>query len=114
MFINTVAAAAFGLALTANAHLFISSPSPIPGSAPKSPLDASGANFPCHGVALPASGGEPMAAGSSQLLAFDTGNGANTAVHGGGSCQISITYDTHRALVKDPKNVRKQSDKSLT
>jgi hypothetical protein len=77
---------------------------PIVGTAPKSPLDASGSNFPCHGVSLPSSGGEKMAAGSSQLLAFDTGNGANTAVHGGGSCQISITYETDAAKVKDPKN----------
>jgi hypothetical protein len=45
-----------------------------------------------------------MAAGSSQLLAWDTGNGANTAVHGGGSCQISITYETDAANQKDPKN----------
>ncbi|WPH03911.1 Hypothetical protein R9X50_00679400 [Acrodontium crateriforme] len=95
---------AAGLGLSVNAHLFISSPQPIEGSAPKSPLDASGSNFPCHGVTLPSSGGENMAAGSSQLLAFDTGNGANTAVHGGGSCQISITYETDATKVKDPKN----------
>jgi hypothetical protein len=104
MFSATTALAALGFALTANAHLFISSPQPIAGTAPKDPLDASGSNFPCHGVSLPASGGEKMAAGSPQLLAFDTGNGANTAVHGGGSCQISITYETDAAKVKDPKN----------
>lgn len=45
-----------------------------------------------------------MAAGSQQTLSFDTGDGANTAVHGGGSCQISITYETDAAKVKDPKN----------
>ena len=95
---------AASLALTVNAHLFISSPEPIEGTAIKSPLDASGSNFPCHGVALPSSGGQSMAAGSSQLLAFDTGNGANTAVHGGGSCQLSLTYETDADKVKDPKN----------
>ncbi|KAK3117471.1 hypothetical protein LTR53_001158 [Teratosphaeriaceae sp. CCFEE 6253] len=92
------------LALTAQAHLFLASPSPIPGSAPKDPLAGDGSNFPCHGASLPTSGGTPMPAGSSQLLSFDTGNGANTAVHGGGSCQISITYETDAAKVKDPKN----------
>ena len=104
MFSKSAALAVAGLALSANAHLFISSPSPIEGTAPKDPLDASGSNFPCHGVSLPSSGGTPMAAGSSQLLSFDNGAGANTAVHGGGSCQISITYETDAAKVKDPKS----------
>jgi hypothetical protein len=45
-----------------------------------------------------------MAAGSSQKLAFDLGGGANTAVHGGGSCQISITYETDPTKQKDPSN----------
>nr|POE87495.1 hypothetical protein CFP56_30084 [Quercus suber] len=98
-------AATLGLALSTQAHLFLQSPTPIDGSAPKSPLDASGDNFPCHGAALPTSGGQQMAAGSQQLLAFDGGaTGANTAVHGGGSCQISITYETDAAKVKDPTN----------
>lgn len=101
-FFTTVAG--LGLALCANAHLYLSSPSPIAGSAPKDPLDASGSNFPCHGISLPTSGGESMTAGSSQMLAFDTGDGANYAVHGGGSCQISITYETDAEKVKDPKN----------
>ncbi|KAF2403008.1 hypothetical protein EJ06DRAFT_472815, partial [Trichodelitschia bisporula] len=81
----------------------MSSPQPIPGSNPKDPLDASGSNFPCHGATT---GGtkQPMAAGSSQTLAFDLGNGANTAVHGGGSCQISLTYETDAAKQKDPAN----------
>ena len=90
------------LAGSIKAHLFISSPPPIPGSAPKSPLLASGANFPCHGVSLPGPKPITMPVGSSQLLAFDTGNGANTAVHGGGSCQISITYEPDAAKIKDP------------
>lgn len=45
-----------------------------------------------------------MMAGSTQLLEFDTGSGANTAVHGGGSCQISITYESDPTLLKDPQN----------
>lgn len=94
----------FILALVAvtNAHLFIFSPAPITGTAPKEPLDKSGSNFPCHGASLPTTGGESMPAGSSQLLSWDLGSGENTAVHGGGSCQISITYETDPAKQKDP------------
>ncbi|EME43051.1 hypothetical protein DOTSEDRAFT_53974 [Dothistroma septosporum NZE10] len=95
---------AASLALGANAHMFISSPSPIAGNAVKPPLDPSGSDFPCHGMQLPTSGGQKMAAGSSQLLAFDLGGGANTAVHGGGSCQLSFTQETNPAKQKDPKN----------
>jgi hypothetical protein len=69
----------------------------------KDPLEASGFNFPCHGADL----SSPiirtaMAVGDTQPLGFDLGNGANTAVHGGGSCQVSITYETDPAKVKDP------------
>lgn len=92
-----------GFASACAAHMFIASPKPIRGSAPKDPLDPSGANFPCHGIQLPSSGGQEMKAGSHQLLAFDLGNGANTAVHGGGSCQISITYETDAVKQKNPQ-----------
>lgn len=88
--------------MTAKAHMFMSSPVPIEGSAPKDPLIADGSNFPCHGVTPPGSGGQSMPVGSSQLLAWDTGNGANTAVHGGGSCQISVTYETDPEKIKEP------------
>lgn len=97
--------AVLALASSVSAHMFISSPSPLAGSAPKDPLAADGSNFPCHGVSLPGSGGASMAVGSSQVLTFDTGaGGVNTAVHGGGSCQISITYETDAAKIKDPSN----------
>lgn len=90
--------------MATNAHLFISSPSPIPGSAPKDPLLPDGSNFPCHGVPLPGSGGQNMAVGSKQKLAFDLGSdGGNWAVHGGGSCQLSLTYET------DPQKVKQAS-----
>ncbi|KAF2769174.1 hypothetical protein EJ03DRAFT_272726, partial [Teratosphaeria nubilosa] len=102
-------AAGLGLKL-ATAHLFIYSPTPIEGTAIKSPLDASGSNFPCHGVTLPTTGGTAMSAGSTQLLAFDNGDGANTAVHGGGSCQISITYEKDASKLKDPKNCDPKSN----
>ncbi|CAD0025840.1 unnamed protein product [Aureobasidium pullulans] len=94
---------ASALLMTANAHLFISSPKPIAGTALKDPLAMDGSNFPCHGVTLPGSGGQNMAVGSDQKLAFDLGNGDNWAVHGGGSCQLSITYET------DPQKVKQAS-----
>lgn len=100
--------------IAANAHLFISSPKPLPGNAIKDPLKDDGSNFPCHGVALPGSGGQSMAVGAEQKLAFDLEmpktqssgvyqGGPNTAVHGGGSCQLSITYET------DPEKVKQAS-----
>jgi hypothetical protein len=104
MFFNAVALAAASFAIAANAHMAIRSPPPIEGSNPKDPLDASGSNFPCHGIQLPTSGGTKFAAGSEQTLAWELDGGYNTAVHGGGSCQISITYETDPAKVKDPKN----------
>ncbi|KAF1986543.1 lytic polysaccharide monooxygenase [Aulographum hederae CBS 113979] len=98
-------AAAATLFASANAHLFIQTPQPIPGTAPKDPLDPSGSNFPCHGVDVSGmEGGTKMAAGSMQPLTFDLGGGANTAVHGGGSCQVSITYETDAAKLKQPSS----------
>lgn len=102
----TVAIVASALLSSVNGHLFIQEPVPIPGSAPKDPLDASGSNFPCHGVAFPGSGGQSMPAGSTQKLSFALDGGVNTAVHGGGSCQLSVTYETDPTKIKDPANWR--------
>lgn len=88
----------------ANAHFLIKNPSPIPGSAPKDPLDASGANFPCHGADLTQGSVTNLQVGQTYNLDFELGNGANTAVHGGGSCQLSVAYSTDATQLKDPAN----------
>ncbi|KAF2665476.1 hypothetical protein BT63DRAFT_377764, partial [Microthyrium microscopicum] len=95
-----------GLAInTAAAHFFIDTPVPIPNSFSKSPLDASGSNFPCQGADTTQGTVTNMAVGSVQPLKFDLGaGGVNTAVHGGGSCQISITYATDKADQAKPEN----------
>ncbi|KAF2220590.1 hypothetical protein BDZ85DRAFT_203432, partial [Elsinoe ampelina] len=103
----TTAAATFALISSASAHLFMQVPKPIQGNAIKNPLDPSGSDFPCHGVAPPGAGGVDMAVGSQQDLIFDSGaSHENTAVHGGGSCQVSITYETDPAKLKDPNSWR--------
>ena len=88
----------------ANAHFFITYPPPIPGSNPKDPLDASGDNFPCHGADVTQGTVTDLQAGQVVPLEFGLGAGANTAVHGGGSCQISVTYKTAAADLKEPSN----------
>jgi hypothetical protein len=88
-----------------SSHMFIASPRPIEGSAPKDPLNADGSNFPCHGVALPVRGGQQLTAGSSFELKLDIGaGGENNAVHGGGSCQLAVTYETTAEKIRDPNN----------
>ncbi|KAK4155965.1 hypothetical protein C8A00DRAFT_13037 [Chaetomidium leptoderma] len=78
--------AAGGLAAIAQAHMLLRVPAPYPGII-NSPLEADGSNYPCH---LKTTGGAPtqMAKGSKQEMAF-----TGSAVHGGGSCQVSLTYD---------------------
>lgn len=91
MLLNAIAAAG-GFAALARAHVTISAP--VPFAVPalhNGPLQADGSDFPCQaaGGAYQAGTVNEMALGSSQPLAF-----VGTAVHGGGSCQVSITYDT--------------------
>src|SRR4051812_2294334 len=73
-----------------SSHIFMVQPAPYAG-VDSSPLDASGSNFPCKfpgGVGQkedPKSTFTPGQSGSFSLR--------GSAVHGGGSCQASITYD---------------------
>jgi hypothetical protein len=96
---KTLASAALFTAI--NAHMQMKSPVPFPSQgksdpaqngAVNGPLAADGSNFPCkYSGPDTYSGGQvnsyPL--GSTQTLQT-----IGSAVHGGGSCQISITYDT--------------------
>jgi len=84
------ALAAISLALSAQAHLFISTPAPFTGTG-QAPLEADGSNFPCQGKT--SGPNTDIVAGVPQKLTFDIINEPGTAVHGGGSCQISLSTD---------------------
>ncbi|KAK3940465.1 hypothetical protein QBC46DRAFT_459002 [Diplogelasinospora grovesii] len=90
---KSLAAACTAFAV-AKGHMFMATP--VRFASPKAtngPLLADGSNFPCQagaaGGSYSASTVNTMALGSQQPLSF-----IGQAVHGGGSCQISITYDT--------------------
>lgn len=87
MFSNTFAVA-LGLATVANAHMFLATPVRFTEpAATNGPISYS--NFPCQSTAATYAGPtSTMTLGSDQPLAFE-----GQSVHGGGSCQISITYD---------------------
>jgi hypothetical protein len=80
------------LATAASAHMKMTNPVPYGGaSLDNSPLDASGSDFPCKqrpGVYDLQGASNVYAQGSTQQLAF-----VGSAVHGGGSCQVSVTTD---------------------
>lgn len=89
---KTVASAAV-LLVAAQAHMLVVQPAPF--STPQlsnGPLEADGSNFPCKKVTGTDFSGTAtsMALGSNQTMKFQGG-----ATHGGGSCQISISYDTN-------------------
>jgi hypothetical protein len=84
--------AVFGLATLAQSHVEMNTPIPFGKSTlNNSPLLGDGSDFPCKqrpGVYDAEGANNEMALGSDQPLSF-----TGSAVHGGGSCQISITYD---------------------
>jgi hypothetical protein len=88
----TKALIALCAATLASAHMEMNTPQPYGRSSlNNSPLEASGSDFPCKqrgGVYDLEGASNVYALGSTNPLKF-TGQ----AVHGGGSCQVSITYD---------------------
>lgn len=77
-----------GMVSVGSAHMLMTNPIPFPGIN-NSPLDAGGADFPCKAVPYNADGiTNSYEQGSVQQLKFQ-----GTAVHGGGSCQVSVTTD---------------------
>jgi len=94
MLFKQCAHALLGLTSVAQAHMIMTSPVPFGKSTlTNSPLAANGADFPCKqrsGVYDAEGASNTMAPGSTQKLAFQ-----GIAVHGGGSCQVSLTTDTN-------------------
>ena len=76
------------LASTAQGHMIMATPPPY-GSPDNSPLNADGSNFPCKATSNSGGTVTNMAIGASQKLSF-----LGESVHGGGSCQVSLTTDT--------------------
>ncbi|KAM7208348.1 hypothetical protein V8F20_001326 [Naviculisporaceae sp. PSN 640] len=90
--LNTALAAAAIFSELTSAHLVMNTPTPfnLHSGTPLlqvNPLDGVSYPFPCHG-ATTVNSVTTLVAGSSTPVSF-TGQ----AVHGGGSCQFSITYD---------------------
>lgn len=75
------------LASAANAHMLLAQPKPY-GTPNNGPLAADGSNFPCKATSNSDGPVTTMAIGSQQQLVFQ-----GEAVHGGGSCQVSLTTD---------------------
>ncbi|KAI1870646.1 uncharacterized protein JN550_005189 [Neoarthrinium moseri] len=89
-------AAATGFLAVANCHMLLVNPKPFDFTTATNadgygrPLDAAGSDFPCRRINEAYTGPtNSYPQGSNQTLQLQ-----GSAVHGGGSCQISITYDT--------------------
>ncbi|KAI5236982.1 hypothetical protein E4T42_09293 [Aureobasidium subglaciale] len=91
---TTVLGSVLALLASSNAHVVMNTPTPYGFSTLQtSPLNGEGYNFPCQsGSRANAFDGtgvsNPMRVGEDNDLKF-----TGSAVHGGGSCQLSVTYD---------------------
>ncbi|KAJ8069910.1 hypothetical protein OCU04_000318 [Sclerotinia nivalis] len=107
-FTNNLALAAFLGASTINAHLSMIFPPPFrsalnPNAVQSqidysitAPLASSGSNFPCKYNDMGTPGGKSVvtwAAGATANWTVGTG-----AVHGGGSCQVALSYDSGKTF----------------
>jgi hypothetical protein len=91
---KTLFAAALAMASTVSAHMVMYEPVPFgPGTPNNSPLDKLGSNFPCKigpGGSYVVETMNEWTVGSEVILKI---NPNDTATHGGGSCQVSVTKD---------------------
>jgi hypothetical protein len=81
-------ASVLAFAAATQAHMYLEYPVPY-GTPNNSPLDNSGSNFPCKNPDYSVKTQNAWNAGETKEVKFK-----GSAVHGGGSCQFSITTDT--------------------
>ncbi|EOD46824.1 hypothetical protein BKCO1_34000119 [Neofusicoccum parvum] len=90
---TTFAAVALSLLGSASGHMIMNKPTPYSASkVQSSPLDGTTYAFPCQGGTdasyYKGTEATTIAAGDNTTLSF-----TGSAVHGGGSCQVSVTYE---------------------
>ncbi|OJD33014.1 uncharacterized protein BKCO1_34000119 [Diplodia corticola] len=93
MYSNALVSVALGLFGSASAHMIMNHPVPYSSSkVQSSPLDGTTYAFPCQGgtdASYYTGTATEIAAGDNTTLSF-----TGSAVHGGGSCQVSVTYES--------------------